>query len=140
MASFFKFDQFIVDWLIDDVHDLHADTIKVYLTNAPPDAADEIKADLAEIAAGNGYSAGGQDIANTASATGGVYTVTATDITWTASGGQIGPFRAAVAYNDTPVSPVDPLIGAWDRGSSLTLDDGESFTLDFSGNALLTVE
>lgn len=114
------------------------DTLKVYLTNVAPDvSADLVKADLAEIGAGNGYTAGGADVQNAASTVAGVITVVGTDVTWTASGGAIGPFRYAVLYNDTPTSPADPLIQYWDYGSSITLNAGESFTTDF-GASLLT--
>jgi hypothetical protein len=64
MASFNKFQDF-VEQLGKGVHQLHAagHTLKVYLTNATPDAAlDAVKADLAEITALNGYPAGGTDI------------------------------------------------------------------------------
>jgi hypothetical protein len=64
--------------------------------------------------------------------------VTGVDITFTASGGSIGPFRYAILYNDTPTSPADPLIQYWDYGSNVTLADGESFTVDF-GSSLLTI-
>lgn len=114
------------------------DTLKVYLTNTAPNAAThQVKADLAEISGGNGYTAGGADVQNAASTSSGVITVVGTDVTWTASGGTIGPFRYVVLYNDTPTSPADPLIQYWDYGSSITLAAGESFTTDF-GASLLT--
>lgn len=140
MASFQKFQDF-VEQLAKGVHQLHAagHTLKVYLSNTAPDAAaDAVKADLAEISAGNGYAAGGADIQNDASETGGTLTVTAVDVVFTASGGSIGPFRYAVIYNDTPTSPADPLVAWYDYGSSITIGDGETFTVDF-GASLLTL-
>lgn len=139
MASYNKFQQFVED-LCKKVHDLHADTVKVYLSNATPDAAaDAVKADLAEISAGNGYTSGGHDTQNTVSETTGTATVAAVDVVITASGGSVGAFRYVVLYNDTPTSPADPLIAWWDYGSSITLLDGESLTIDFAGNALFTL-
>lgn len=138
MAAFNKFQNFVED-LAKGVHQLHAagHTLKVYLTNAAPDAAaDAVKADLAEISAGSGYSAGGTDAQNDLTETGGTATLTGVDVVFTASGGTIGPFRYAVLYNDTPTSPADPLIGWWDYGSSITLADGETFTVDFGASVL----
>ena len=54
------------------------------------------------------------------------------DVVFTADGGQIGPFRYAVVYNDTAAN--DELICYYDYGSSLTLDDTETFTTDFSAD------
>ena len=139
MATFNKFETFVGD-LGDKVHDLNADTVKVYLTNnAPSGSADSVVADLAPITAENGYPAGGSDITNVWSEAGGVGTLTGTDVVFTASGGSFGPFKYAVIYNDTPTSPADPLIGWWEYpGSAVTVLTGETFTVDF-GASILTV-
>jgi hypothetical protein len=139
MAAFNKFEAFS-EHLAEKVHDLDADLLKAYLSNTTPDAAaDAVKADLAEISGGNGYTAGGHDTQNSTSRSGGTTTVAAVDIVITASGGSIGPFRYVVLYNDTPTNPADPLIGWWDYGSALTLLDGESLTVDFGSNKLLDI-
>jgi len=142
MATFNKFQVFVTN-MASGVHvnalNASTDTLKCYLSNTAPNAATHnVKADLAEISAGNGYTAGGHDTQNSASTSTGTITVSGTDITITASGGTIGPFRYVVLYNDTPTSPADPLIGWWDYGSSITLNDGESFTIDF-GASIFTV-
>jgi hypothetical protein len=132
MSAFNKFQSFVTE-LGKGTHKLHAagDTLKVYLTNAAPNAATHtVKADIAEISTGNGYSAGGPDIQNDYTGSGGTGTCTGVDATITASGGTVGPFRYAVLYNDTPTSPADPLIGWWDYGAAITLADGESILID----------
>lgn len=143
MAAFNKFQSFVTR-LAAGTHanalNADTDTIKAYLTNNAPSASlDSYVADLAEISAGNGYTAGGEDTQNAATTSSGTITVVGTDIVWTASGGTIGPFQYAVIYNDTPTSPsADPLIGWWDYGGAVTLQDGETFTLDF-GASMFTV-
>lgn len=135
MATYNKFQQFVED-LGKGVHQLHAagHTLKAYLSNATPDAAlDAVKADLAEITNENGYAAP-QDVQNDYTESGGTGTLTGTDIVITASGGTVGPFRYVVIYNDTPTSPADPLVCWWDYGSSITLQDGETFTIDFGAS------
>lgn len=127
MATFNKFQQFVEDLALG-VHNLNTDTINIYLSNATPSASlDAVKTDLAEITNENGYTAP-VDTQNTAAESTGTLTVTCTAVTITASGGTVGPFQYVVAYNDTPTSPADPLIGWWDRGSALTLQAGDSFT------------
>jgi hypothetical protein len=131
MATYNKFQAF-VEALAEKVHNLGSDTLKVYLSNATPDAAtDAVKADLAEISAGNGYTAGGNTAAQTSSSqTGGTYKLVLADpATWTATGGSIGPFRYAVLYNDTTASK--NLIAWWDYGTSITLSAGDTFAVDF---------
>lgn len=130
MPTFQKFNAF-VEHLAEGVHNLGADTLKVMLTNTAPVSANSVRADLTEIAAGNGYTAGGTAASVTSSAqTSGTYKLVLGDVVFTASGGSIGPFRYAVLYNDTPTAPADPLIGWWDYGSALTLASGESLNWD----------
>ena len=138
MAAFNKFQKYIQD-VHHKVHDLSADAIYIMLTNVAPVATNSVKADLTEIAAGFGYTAGGAASATASSGhTSGVYKLVLTDVTFTASGGSIGPFRYVVFYNNTPTSPADPLIGWYDYGSALTLLDGQSFLVDMTeANGLL---
>lgn len=140
MATYNKFNQFTKD-LIDGVHDFDAHVFKLMLTNTAPVATNTVKANLTEITAGNGYTAGGATVTMATSTSSGTAKVTvSTDVVWTASGGSIGPFRYAVLYNDSPASPVDPLIAWWDYGSSITLLDQETLTADFDQtNGVLTV-
>ena len=139
MASFNKFQDF-VEQLGKGVHQLHAagHTLKVALTNTAPVATNTVFANITEISAGNGYTAGGADTQNDYTESAGTGSCTGTDVVWTASGGTIGPFRYVVLYNDTPASPADPLIGWWDYGSAITLNAGETFTTDF-GSSMFTI-
>ncbi|MBL0710896.1 MAG: hypothetical protein JJV99_07785 [Colwellia sp.] len=136
MATGNKFECFVGD-VGNQTHDLNTDTLRVYLTNAVPStSADSVKADLAEITAQNGYTAGGGDVQNAWSEAAGVGTLTGVDYEWTAAGGSFGPFQYVVLYNDTAAS--DNLICWWDYGSALTVNDGEKFTADF-GASILTL-
>lgn len=138
MSAYNKFNQFTKD-LIDGVHDFDAHVFKVMLTNVAPVASNAVKADLTEISAGNGYTAGGTATTITTSTNGsGVAKVTAGDVNFTAAGGTIGPFRYAAIYNDTAAGK--PLIGWSDYGASITLQDTELIAVDFdNANGLLTV-
>lgn len=129
------FDSF-VEAMAEKQHDLGTDSLKMMLTNSAPDAAtDTQKSDITEIAAGNGYTAGGAAL-NVTSATqsGGLYKLIADDLQWTASAGSIGPFRYVVLYN----SANDLLIAYWDYGSSVSVNSGSTFTvnLDQTGGTL----
>lgn len=134
MVAFNKIEGW-VGYLGTKVIDLNADTLNCYLSNAVPSAsADDVKADLAEITNQNGYTAP-EDTQNAYSEASGTGTLTGTDITITASGGSFGPFQYVVMYDDTVATPVvDPLAGWWDYGSALTVNDGESFTIDFGAS------
>ena len=129
MASFNKFNAFVAD-MANKVHNLGSDTLKVMLTNTAPAASNAVKADITEIAAGNGYAAGGTPATLVSSAqSGGTYTLKLNNVTFTASGGAIGPFRYCVLYNATPAS--GNLVGSYDYGTALTITAGNSFQVQF---------
>ena len=132
MAAFTTFNAF-TEHLMEGVHDLDLDTLRAYLTDNTPDQANNtVKADLVESVAGiNGYTAGGHDIQGSTARVLQVTDLDAIDVVITAAGGSIGPFRYVVIYNDTPVAPADPLIGYLDYGGSITVDNGQTFTIDF---------
>lgn len=139
MASYNKFLQFTKD-LVDGVHDFDAHTFKVALTNTAPVNTNTVLANITQISAGNGYTTGGAATSMSTSTSSGTAKVTGTDVVFTASGGSVGPFRYAALYNDSPTSPADPLIAWWDYGSSVTLADTETFTVDFDAtNGIATV-
>ena len=129
MATFNKFNAFVAD-IARKVHNLGSDTLKVMLTNTAPVAANAVKADIAELAAGNGYTAGGaQATLVSSSQSGGTYALKLNNVTFTASGSGIGPFRYCVLYNATPAA--GNLIGYYDYGTNLTVTAGNSFQVQF---------
>ena len=134
MATYNKFQDFS-EQLIRGVHDWDAHTFKIALTNVLP-VATQVSLDTvtnhAAPAATSGYTAGGTATTITISESTGTTTVQGTQVVFTASGGTIGPFRYAVLYNDTATSPADALIAWWDYASSITLNDGETFTVKFN--------
>lgn len=139
MASYNKFQVFTKD-LIEGKHNFASNTFKVMLTNTAPVNTNSIKADLTEISAGNGYTAGGTVTTITSSTSSGVAKTVGTDVVFTAAGGSIGPLRYAVLYNDTQTSPAKPLVAWWDYGSSITMNDTETLTVDFdAANGIFTV-
>jgi len=139
MAAFQKFNSF-VEAMAEKKHDLGADTLRVMLSNSAPLDTYSIKTDLVEITSGNGYVAGGNIAVGVSSAqTSGVYKLVLADpATWTAVGGPMSPFRYAIIYNDDATN--DELIGYWDYGSTVSLNAGDSFTVDFNGtNGVITI-
>ena len=144
MATFNK----VNDFVKNAVHnmDLESDQIVVALSNtAPASEASDPSAD------GNGVLANVTEISYTnlssrnvttssSTQTSGTYKLVLADITLTSSGGATGPFRYVYIYDDTVATPADALIGYYDYGSSLTLNDGDSLTVDFSAaNGVLQI-
>lgn len=137
MASFVKYEHF-VEALANKEIDLFGttDTFKAAIhSDAPTVATDDELADLTQVT-GTGYTAGGEDIQNDATRTGGTVTMTAVDVTWTASAADWGAARYVSIHDDT--STTDILMCSFDYGANFTVGNGESFTLDF-GASLLTL-
>lgn len=130
MATFSKFNSF-VEALAEKVHNLGSDQLAIALTNTAPTAANSTLANLTQIAYTN---LSARNLTTVSSAqTGGAYALALADLVLTASGA-VGPFRYVAIYNDTASNK--ELIGWYDYGSSVTMANGETFTVDFGPTAL----
>jgi hypothetical protein len=146
LSTFTFFDEFINN-LGNGAIDLDSDTFRAALTNSAPDAAahDEL-ADITQIATGFGYTqaadgAGEALTSVTWVETGGgtgIWQWSAADITWTASGGDIGPFRYVVICSDTSTN--NKLVGYLDHGEAVTILDGNSYTVDVGANGFFQAQ
>lgn len=135
MATYVKIQAF-VEAMAEKKHNLGSDQLKVALSNDSPSAS--LDAVLADLTSEVSYTfASTRNITTATSAqTSGVYKLVLTDLTITATGGGIGPFRYVIIYNDTATN--DELICYFDYGSSITLNDTETLLVDFDGtNGLL---
>jgi hypothetical protein len=160
MATFNKMQQFVAD-LGTKLINLNTDALTILLTNTVPNVADTLvdtttstctvkaTSNALEIAAGNGYTKKGAAIGSVAySQTSGTGKLTGNAVTFSASGGTIGPFQYAVLYDDTSgTTSTRSALGWWNYSSAVTLADGESFKVAAdtaganwsSGTPLLTV-
>ena len=140
-SSMSKFNDF-TDQLGRGVHNFGTNTIKLALTNVLPDIATAVGlGNITQIVTSGGYTDGGYTMTGvTWSESNGVGKLVIADYSIVASGGAVGPFRYLVLYNDTAVSPADALIGYYDYGSAVTLNDGENVVVDFDAtNGVLTI-
>ena len=141
MATYTKYNTFVEN-LCNKLIDAFGttDTWKAVIhTDAPTTATDNGLADLTQIGGSNGYTTGGSDITFNSTRSGGTVTATATDVVWTASGGNLGASttgRYFSIYDDTSTS--DNLLCSFDYGSTFTVASGETMTLDF-GASLFTL-
>jgi hypothetical protein len=137
MATYTKYERFVEN-LCNKLIDAFGttDTWKAVIhTDAPTVATDNVLGDLTQIAGNNGYTTGGTDITFNSTITTGTVTATATDVVWTASGGNLGSSttgRYVSYYDDT--SALDNLAASWDYGTTFTVATGETFTLDFGAS------
>lgn len=134
MAAYNKFQDY-VEQLAKAVHNWSSHTYKAVLSNTAPAAANTVLADITQISNGGGYTggAGGGLTLDTVTLTeaSGTSKVTIADEVFTATGASVGPLRYVPIYNDSATSPVDALVCWFDYGSSITLLDTETLTIDF---------
>jgi len=132
MATYVKFQDFI-EQLALGIHDWDTHVFKLALTNTLPVNTQtdfDPVTNHAAPAAANGYTARGETTTIGVSEASGTVTVTGTQCVYTATAGGIGPFQYAVLYNESATN--DKLVAYWDYGSSITLNNGESFTAKFN--------
>ncbi len=129
MATYNKF-QAWAETMVESAN-LGSDQFVLALTDTAPVATNSVLADITQISYTNLSSRNFTTASSSQS--GGTYSLTLNDLVLTASG-SVGPFRYAVLFDDTLAG--DPLVGWWDYGSSITMANGETFTVDFTGAAL----
>jgi hypothetical protein len=129
MATYNKFNAWAET--MPEAANLGTDQFVIALTNTAPVATNSVLADITQISYTNLSS---RNVTTTSgSQTGGTFALVLADLVMTASG-SVGPFRYVVLYDDTVAG--DPLIGWWDYGSSITMANTETFTVDFTGAAI----
>ena len=133
MAAFNKHNSW-VEYMQEGAN-VGSDSFVLYLTNSAPLAANSLIADITQITYTNCSS---RTLTTATSAqTSGTFKLDFNDITLTASGGTVGPFRYVGVYDDTVAS--DPLVGWFDYGSSITLADTETLAITFDAAGFYTV-
>ena len=131
MVAFNKVNTFVLE-IGQESHQFATDTLKVALSNTAPTASSTVWNTTAfpAPAAAAGYTAGGNSLTGvTWTQTSGTAKLVASDTTFTASGGSIGPFQYAILYNNNATGQM--VIGYYNYGSAVTLADTETFTVDF---------
>lgn len=141
MATYVKINDW-VEYMVEGAN-IGSDQFAVALTNTAPGAestpptgaGDGILANVTQISYTN---LSGRNLTTAAStASGGTHTLDFDDLTLTASGGPVGPFRYIYIYDDTVAG--DPLVMYYDRGDSITLQDGEDMLIQFDAGGFFTV-
>ena len=132
------------EYIGDGVIDLDTHTFKILLTSNSytPSAAHSTLSNITnQVANGNGYTTGGATLTSvTWGHSGTTATWDAANVSWTATGGSIGPIRIAVIYDDTPTSPADPLVCYCILDSAdITVSNGSTFTIAFNASGILTL-
>jgi len=142
MATFTRPNIFSLN-LCNKVFDLDSDTFRWVLSNTAPVAGTtNLLGDITQIGTAGGYTnmtdgAGGLLATMAALSQTGASTNVgmSANIVLTASGA-IGPFRYLILVDDTPSSPLNPVIGWLDHGSAVSMVATDTYTIPL-GNLLV---
>lgn len=125
--------------------DLDTDTFRLELYNSSHTftATNTARANISTnaLSSGNGYTSPGQNLTSvTWVESSGTITFDAADVTWTASGGSIGPASFGVIYDDTSTSPsADLLAYSINFGGDQTAGDGTTFKVTWNASGIFTL-
>ena len=126
-VSFQKYECFVEN-LAEKKHNLGADQLAVALTLGAPLSTYTQLSDLTEISYVNCST---RNITTSSSSqAGGTYSLVLADLTLTAGGGPVGPFRYVTLYNTVPAG--FELIGFYDYSSEVTMAGTDTFVIDFN--------
>ena len=133
MATFNKVNDLSID-IMNRVHNFSTHTFKYGLSNTDPGSessdpratGNARMANVTEISYSN-VSENREVSGITLAQVSDDATVDGDEEVLTASGGSVGPFQYVWLFNETAAD--NPIIGYWDYGDELTLNDGETFTI-----------
>lgn len=125
-----------MEFLAEKRINLGSDQLTIALTNTAHTSTWDELADLTQISYTNLST---RNITTSSSTqTTGTYKLVLADLVLTSTGGTTGPFRYVYIYDSTAVG--GDLICYFDYGSALTLQDGDTFTIDFDAtNGVLQI-
>jgi hypothetical protein len=139
MAAFNKLNGF-VEHRNHGVHNLGSNQLAIALSNTNPSSEATnpnsttsacVLTNVTQINYGNLSGTNPRNVTTSSSGqTSGTYKLVCQDLTLVANG-SVGPFRYVYLFNTQGIGVANPLIGYYDYGSSITLANGETFTIDF---------
>ena len=131
MAAYNKFNAFLAAAFNGNTFNFSSDAIQVILCVDAPNAGNSFYGEMVEISSNGGYPVGGITLNLTSSgeSVGTQEETYADDVVFTASGGAFDDFRYVVLYDQTASG--QPLIAWYDNGSIVSMNDGDTFTVDF---------
>lgn len=141
MATFVEPDILSED-IANKIHDFNSDTFRWVLSNSAPVLGSTfLLSNVTQIATGGGYTqmtdgAGGLPSTLSFVRSGQTTTISGTQVVLTASGA-IATFRYLILINDTPTSPLNPVVGWLDHGSGVTMAATDTYTIP--AGALFTI-
>jgi hypothetical protein len=136
MPSFVEPDILSED-IANKIHDFNSDTFRWVVSNtAPVLGTTFLLSNITQISSGNGYTqmtdgAGGLSTTVSFSRSGQTTTIATTQVVLTATGA-VGPFQYIILVNDTPTSPLNPVVGWVTLTSAITMANADTFTIPAS--------